>query len=241
MILNKNIEVKSFGSLFFDEIPQVIGAQYSGEDFFIGDSVSKLTIPWCRIGQKWIATENILLNIAWQELAARNLIRGNPVKIDGQYYLCRILNGDAIGVGDTEWDKALISTTRDDEFWHWQSHFSWSSRLHEEEDGTRKAYVHGGTSANDINFFLVAARYSRIGFRPVLEPMAPPKAITKRAIGKHIQVYGPAGKVGGVLKDFSEYDLVIEGDLFDGTDDWMATDGKTITVDRGQLVYWNRA
>lgn len=85
MILNKNIEVKSFGSLFFDEIPQVIGAQYSGEDFFIGDSVSKLTIPWCRIGQKWIATKNILLNIAWQELAARNLIRGNPVKIDGQY------------------------------------------------------------------------------------------------------------------------------------------------------------
>ena len=39
MILKKNIEVKSFGSLFFDEIPQVIGAQYSGEDFFIGDSV----------------------------------------------------------------------------------------------------------------------------------------------------------------------------------------------------------
>jgi len=54
-------------------------------------------------------------------------------------------------------------------------------------------------------------------------------------------VYGPAGKVGGVLKDFSEYDLVIEGDLFDGSNDWMATDGKTITVDRGQLVYWNRA
>jgi len=74
-----------------------------------------------------------------------------------------------------------------------------------------------------------------------LEPMVPPKVITKRTIGQHICVYGPTGKVGGILKDFSEYDLVIEGDLFDGTDDWMATDGKTITVDRGQLVYWNRA
>ena len=54
-------------------------------------------ITWLKFSHNYktllVADRAIKHSISWDNIQAQNLVKGKPIKINGQYYLCRLMRG----------------------------------------------------------------------------------------------------------------------------------------------------
>ena len=79
-----------------------------------------------------------------------------------------------------------------------------------------------------------------VGFRPVLEPLAPEPLISDALIRADLKVYGPDTAIIGQLVEYTDYDLVIELSAQQPSPmerKWGGKDGKHIIIDRTAVIW----
>ena len=231
-------EIVNLGSLYLNGQPKDLGVEYNGEVLSFGNTIPGKTIPFVKWGELLVASQCVCSNIRWEQLNKAGYILGRPVKIDGVPYLCRSLKvGDENDVPN-EWDSILDDLGEDDNLWHWRGHFFWGQEVSKYEASFRA--VRGYLSARYWNYFNAAYRYVDVGFRPVLEPLAPEPLISGSLIGATLKLYGPNKAFSGRLEEFSDYDLVIEPSaqqLIPADCKWVSKDGGRIIVERSAITW----
>ena len=83
-------------------------------------------------------------------------------------------------------------------------------------------------------------RRVHVGFRPVLEPLAPEPLISDALIGSSFRIYGPDEDVCGQLVNFSDYDLVVHPapqQILCSGYKWASAIGSHIIIDRSAIVW----
>ena len=232
------MEIKNFGTVYLDGQPYVPGAESNGRVISFGDTVSEKAIPFVRWKSLWVASQCVCINISWEQLSKAGYIFGCPVKIDGTFYLCRSLEvGEEKGVPN-EWDSILDDLGEDDGLWHWSDGYFWGHETSKNQASYRA--VRGWVSARFWNGRNATSRYVSVGFRPVLEPLAPEPLISGSLIGATLKLYGPNKAFSGRLEEFSDYDLVIEPSaqqLIPADCKWVSKDGGRIIVERSAITW----
>ena len=231
-------EIVNLGSLYLNGQPKDLGVEYDGEVLSFGNTIPGKTIPFVKWGKLLVASQCVCTNISWDELNKAGYIFGCPVKIDGTFYLCRSLKvGEKNGVPN-EWDSILDNLGEDDNLWHWRGHFFWGQEVSKYDASTRA--VRGCHSARFWNDSNGTSRHVFVGFRPVLEPLAPEPLISGSLIGATLKLYGPNKAFSGRLEEFSDYDLVIEPSaqqLIPADCKWVSKDGGRIIVERSAITW----
>ena len=232
------MEIKNFGTVYLDGQPYVPGAESNGRVISFGDTVSEKAIPFVRWKSLWVASQCVCINISWEQLSKAGYIFGCPVKIDGTFYLCRSLEvGEEKGVPN-EWDSILDDLGEDDGLWHWSDGYFWGHETSKNQASYRA--VRGYHSARYWDNGNAAYRIVSVGFRPVLEPLAPEPLISGSLIGATLKLYGPNKAFSGRLEEFSDYDLVIEPSaqqLIPADCKWVSKDGGRIIVERSAITW----
>ena len=231
-------EIVNLGSLYLNGQPKDLGVEYNGEVLSFGNTIPGKTIPFVKWGELLVASQCVCSNIRWEQLNKAGYILGRPVKIDGVPYLCRSLKvGDENDVPN-EWDSILDDLGEDDNLWHWRGHFFWGQEVSKYEASTRA--VRGYLSARYWYNRSATYRSVNVGFRPVLEPLAPEPLISGSLIGATLKLYGPNKAFSGRLEEFSDYDLVIEPSaqqLIPADCKWVSKDGGRIIVERSAITW----
>ena len=232
------MEIKNFGTVYLDGQPYVPGAESNGRVISFGDTVSEKAIPFVRWKSLWVASQCVCINISWEQLSKAGYIFGCPVKIDGTFYLCRSLEvGEEKGVPN-EWDSILDDLGEDDGLWHWSDGYFWGQETSRHLTSHRA--VRGWVSARNWSYCHATYRNVLVGFRPVLEPLAPEPLISGSLIGATLKLYGPNKAFSGRLEEFSDYDLVIEPSaqqLIPTDCKWVSRDGNRIIIDRSAITW----
>ena len=232
------MEIKNFGTVYLDGQPYVPGAESNGRVISFGDTVSEKAIPFVRWKSLWVASQCVCINISWEQLSKAGYIFGCPVKIDGTFYLCRSLEvGEEKGVPN-EWDSILDDLGEDDGLWHWSDGYFWGHETSKNQASYRA--VRGYHSARFWGCTYATYRDVIVGFRPVLEPLAPEPLISGSLIGATLKLYGPNKAFSGRLEEFSDYDLVIEPSaqqLIPADCKWVSKDGGRIIVERSAITW----
>lgn len=147
--------------------------QYDGKaTISLGTSVPGKSITWIKPnGSNLLVADRALLsNVSWNDLNSYGFVAGRRVKINNQFFRCRLLLVGEELDDPNEWDEILNKTGEQNFLWNWREMFFWGV------DGygdTSLRSVRGYDSAryhSVLNFWL---RDSVIGFRPVLEPICP--------------------------------------------------------------------
>ena len=79
-----------------------------------------------------------------------------------------------------------------------------------------------------------------VGFRPILEPLAPEPLISDALIRADLKVYGPDTAIIGQLVEYTDYDLVMAPNTklsLPRKCRWVRRDGKRIIIDRTAIVW----
>ena len=176
-------DIFKFGTLYlgdkaqhFPEKPAVNGdiPQYDGSSTI---SISPVTreeepITWIKpYGINILIADRVLLTkVSWKDLNRNGFVNGKEIVIEGQHFRCRLLH-----VGNTEdvpneWDKVLDATNENNALWHWKDMYFWGSDVPILRASTRA--VRGWVSARHWHDDTATTRHVRVGFRPVLEPLA---------------------------------------------------------------------
>ena len=232
------MEIKNFGTVYLDGQPYVPGAESNGRVISFGDTVSEKAIPFVRWKSLWVASQCVCINISWEQLSKAGYIFGCPVKIDGTSYLCRSLEVGEESDVPNEWDSILDDLGEDDSLWHWSEQFFWGQETSKNQASHRA--VRGWVSARYWYSHDATLRYVNVGFRPVLEPLAPEPLISGSLIGATLKLYGPNKAFSGRLEEFSDYDLVIEPSaqqLIPADCKWVSKDGGRIIVERSAITW----
>ena len=232
------MEVKSFGSLYLNGRPSVLNAEYGGGNISLGDTVPEEAIPFVKWKDLWVASEIICPNAGWNDLEKYNFITGWPIRIDGVLYLCRSLRVGEERDVPNEWDSILDELGEDDSLWHWSKQLFWGQEISKKRGSFRA--VRGRHSARYWNDLSATTRHVTVGFRPVLEPLAPEPLISDALIRADLKVYGPDTAIIGQLVEYTDYDLVIELSAQQPSPmerKWAGKDGKHIIIDRSAIVW----
>ena len=232
------MEIKNFGTVYLDGQPYVPGAESNGRVISFGDTVSEKAIPFVRWKSLWVASQCVCINISWEQLSKAGYIFGCPVKIDGTSYLCRSLEVGEESDVPNEWDSILDDLGEDDSLWHWSEQFFWGQETSKNQASHRA--VRGWVSARRWNYYTATYRYVNVGFRPVLEPLAPEPLISDTLVGSNLEIYSSGPMFDGKLVDFSDYDLVISPGspctISDGCR-WASMIGGNIVIER-EAISW---
>ena len=232
------MEVKSFGSLYLNGRPSVLNAEYGGGNISLGDTVPEEAIPFVKWKDLWVASEIICPNAGWNDLEKYNFITGWPIRIDGVLYLCRSLKVGEERDVPNEWDSILDELGEDDSLWHWSKQLFWGQEISKKRGSFRA--VRGRHSARYWNDLSATTRHVTVGFRPVLEPLAPEPLISDALIRADLKVYGPDTAIIGQLVEYTDYDLVMvsNADLrLPQQCQWARRDGKHIIIDRTAVIW----
>ena len=232
------MEVKSFGSLYLNGRPSVLNAEYGGGNISLGDTVPEEAIPFVKWKDLWVASEIICPNAGWNDLEKYNFITGWPIRIDGVLYLCRSLRVGEERDVPNEWDSILDELGEDDSLWHWSKQLFWGQEISKKRGSFRA--VRGRHSARYWNDLSATTRHVTVGFRPVLEPLAPEPLISDALIRADLKVYGPDTAIIGQLVEYTDYDLVMAPNTklsLPRMCRWVRRDGKRIIIDRTAIVW----
>ena len=232
------MEVKNFGSLYLNGRPSVLNAEYSGGNISLGDTVPEEAIPFVKWKDLWVASEIICPNAGWNDLEKYNFITGWPIRIDGVLYLCRSLRVGEERDVPNEWDSILDELGEDDSLWHWSKQLFWGQEISKKRGSFRA--VRGRHSARYWNDLSATTRHVTVGFRPVLEPLAPEPLISDALIRADLKVYGPDTAIIGQLVEYTDYDLVMAPNTklrLPRKCQWVRRDGKRIIIDRAAIVW----
>ena len=157
----------------------------------ISDTVYGQEIYWFEVGDLLIAVEPVLYSVSYGALETLGLVHGRQITIDGKAYNCRLIQ--AIQEGEPRMSDEMDDLEKVAHGW---SVFSRKRFLSQEGDFNRIL----GTAA---------PTYLSMGYAwyPVLEPLAQkPEAL----VGKKVLLdTGSRGIVSGMLKDASDYELLI--------------------------------
>ena len=232
------MEVKNFGSLYLNGRPSVLNAEYGGGNISLGDTVPEEAIPFVKWKDLWVASEIICPNAGWNDLEKYNFITGWPIRIDGVLYLCRSLRVGEERDVPNEWDSILDELGEDDSLWHWSKQLFWGQEISKKRGSFRA--VRGRHSARYWNDLSATTRHVTVGFRPVLEPLAPEPLISDALIRADLKVYGPDTAIIGQLVEYTDYDLVMAPNTklrLPRKCQWVRRDGKRIIIDRAAIVW----
>lgn len=199
-----------FGSLYLDDIPANIGAEYqAGQTISFGSATLNKVISWVPVNGRLIADQCLLTGISWDDLDAQGLVFGKEIKIHDFKFQVRLLKvGNAQGVSN-EWDASLDTVGSDDSLWHWSGVFFWGQDT-ANIDATNRM-CRGYSSVHCSTWFSSANQSSGLGFRPLLEPLpADPFALRH---GQEVLIIGNDGAVMGNLMDTTPYDLILQTKL----------------------------
>ena len=231
-------EIVNLGSLYLNGQPKDPEVEYNREVLTFGNTITGKTIPFVKWGKLLVASQCVCTNIRWDELNKAGYIFGCPVKIDGTFYLCRSLEvGEEKDVSN-EWDSILDDLGEDDGLWHWSEQFFWGQETSKNQASFRA--VRGYHSARYWNDSYATYRSVGVGFRPVLEPLAPEPLISDALIRADLKVYGPDTAIIGQLVEYTDYDLVMApnaGLCLPRKCQWARKDGKRIIIDRAAIVW----
>lgn len=198
--------VKFLGTLCLDGQPTDPGKNYSNEKISIGDTVPEKAIPFLPWGKGLVATLPICANISWNELNEAGFATGKIIKIDGHYFLCRLIQVGQEEGAPNEWDNILAVYGRlETAYWHPNLRF-WGQES--SSDGSGCHHIRGGM-AQQVSKVTDNEKSFLIGFRPFLEPFEP-LSVNSRHIGKEVRLFGKGGSITGILKSSDEYDFVVE-------------------------------
>lgn len=201
-------EVVKFGTLYFNGRPQNSGAVFNEQPIALGDTVAGKELEWVKIGVGYVAAHVICGSISWDDLDAVNYVFGIPIKIDGRWFLCRCLHTGAQKGVSNEWDAILDVAGDDDNIWHWKETSFWGQ---ETTDNSRQKSVRGGGNAKFWMALAPDLRYSKLGFRPILEPLLPGTTDVSKLLGRRLSLIDRNGKpITGNLESFDDYDLVLD-------------------------------
>ena len=232
------MEIKNFGTVYLDGQLYFPGAESNGRVISFGDTVSEKAIPFVRWKSLWVASQCVCINISWEQLSKAGYIFGCPVKIDGTFYLCRSLEvGEEKGVSN-EWDSILDDLGEDDGLWHWDDQYFWGQETSRKEASYRA--VRGWVSARHWDGHDATFRGVGVGFRPILEPLAPEPLISDALIRADLKVYGPDTAIIGQLVEYTDYDLVMApnaGLRLPRKCQWARRDGKHIIIDQTAVIW----
>ena len=232
------MEIKNFGSLYLNGQPSELNAVYGGGDISLGDTVPGKAIHFVKWKDLWVASEIICPNASWNDLEKYNFITGWPIRIDGVLYLCRSLKVGEERDVPNEWDSILDELGEDDSLWHWSKQLFWGQEISKKRGSFRA--VRGRHSARYWNDLSATTRHVTVGFRPVLEPLAPEPLISDALIRADLKVYGPDTAIIGQLVEYTDYDLVMAPNTklrLPRKCQWARRDGKRIIIDRAAIVW----
>ena len=232
------MEIKNFGSLYLNGQPSELNAVYGGGDISLGDTVPGKAIHFVKWKDLWVASEIICPNASWNDLEKYNFITGWPIRIDGVLYLCRSLKVGEERDVPNEWDSILDELGEDDSLWHWSKQLFWGQEISKKRGSFRA--VRGRHSARYWNDLSATTRHVTVGFRPVLEPLAPEPLISDALIRADLKVYGPDTAIIGQLVEYTDYDLVMAPNTklsLPRKCRWVRRDGKRIIIDRTAIVW----
>ena len=232
------MEIKNFGSLYLNGQPSELNAAYGDEAISLGDTVPGKAIHFMKWKDLWVASEIICPNASWNDLEKYNFITGWPIRIDGVLYLCRSLKVGEERDVPNEWDSILDELGEDDSLWHWSKQLFWGQEISKKRGSFRA--VRGRHSARYWNDLSVTTRHVTVGFRPVLEPLAPEPLISDALIRADLKVYGPDTAIIGQLVEYTDYDLVMAPNTklrLPRKCQWVRRDGKRIIIDRAAIVW----
>ena len=231
-------EIIKLGCLQLNRQPKGLGVKYNGEVLSFGDTDPLKAIPFVKWGKLLVASQCVCTNISWDELNKAGYIFGWPVKIDGAPYLCRSLKAGEERDVPNEWDSILDDLGEDDGLWHWSDGYFWGQETSRRFASHRA--VRGYYSARFWNGDGATQRSVYVGFRPVLEPLAPASLISGAMIGAGLKVYGPDADISGELVEVTDYDLVIEPSaqqLIPADCKWVSRDGGRIIIERSAITW----
>ena len=231
-------EIIKLGCLQLDRQPKGLGVKYNGEVLSFGDTDPVKAIPFVKWGNLLVAARCICANISWNELNHFGFIFGWPIRIDGIPYLCRYLKAGIEVDAPNEWDSILNDLGEDDSLWHWSGVYFWGQEILEGWGPLR--VCRGCSSARIWECNNASFRSTCIGFRPVLEPLAPTPPATDTLIGTRLKIYGPNGDICGKLVDFNDYDLIVHPapqQMLHSSCKWAYTSEENIIVDWTAIVW----
>ena len=250
------------GSMYFGNDLAKLGDKYPGQgEISFGNSVEDSIISWVPVNSVLIADRVLCNSISWNDLLKMGYIWGTPVRIDGKAYLCRVLKKEEKENKVCEWSDSMTRVGSDAFIWHWGGIYSFSQDTFETSDLARlndtvTCRGYGGKFAFAWAWANIDLRSKDFGFRPVLVPL--PEEITlvdESLIGSHVKVFSNMGWITSRVKDFTDYDLVLDGivdaepmrDNADPLEGWVSWPGERdsivdiskteIFVDRSSIIY----
>lgn len=237
------VESIMLGSLYFDGVPQEVGAGYSFKVMSLGDTVSGKEIWWLKLKSgAMIADKCVCVNVSWDQLNENHLVFGALAQINGRPYLCRCPKVGSRNYIPNEWDDLLNKVGINLGTTNWKQAFFWG----QEAPGTgskEAAYrvVRGHESARYWGMFLSTNQFNFFGFRPVLEPLMAVPEDFEPLLGQHVTAMGPGWEnASGILAAYSDYDLMLKSPApLPDACTWAVPAGKHIIVDRAS-VSWLR-
>ena len=232
------MEINNFGSLYLNGQPSELNAVYGGGDISLGDTVPGKAIHFVKWKDLWVASEIVCLSASWNDLEKNNYITGWPIRVDGVLYLCRSLKVGEESDVPNEWDSILDDLGEDDGLWHWSDGYFWGQETSRHLTSNRA--VRGWVSARYWGDNTATNRNVYVGFRPVLEPLAPEPLISDALIGSSFRIYGPDEDVCGQLVNFSDYDLVVHPapqQILCSGYKWASAIGSHIIIDRSAIAW----
>lgn len=223
------------GSLYLDDHPVEIGAEYvPSQSIKVGGTITGKEIIWVVVNGILIADRCILTNVTWDDLNFNSLVFGKHITIGGYHYKTRLLKvGPEVDVPN-EWDAALDAVGEDNELWHWGSEFFWGQETPTSLQASSRAY-RGYHSVRYWGWFDWLFRYSGLGFRPALVPLASEiHSHSPVVLGQQLMIWSGQNIAWGCLEDVTDYDIVLSdwrGTVLDNPScGWTIVDGKLVAT-----------
>ena len=201
------VEIIKLGTLYLNGLR--LGASFHYEEgiLTIKDTVPGKELQWIKAGDLLVSERCLCCNISWDDLNEMGYIYGRAITIDGKEYICRSLSG-GIRNGPNEWDKILDEVGEDDELLHWKRMHFWCQEMASSEE---KRVVRGYRNARYRHYGWANTQDTRVGLRPVLEPVVAIPPDLSPLIGKKVRVaISGWSNIEGVLLEFDSYDLVLQ-------------------------------
>lgn len=202
-----------FGSLLLDGESTEPGVEFKpGQSIRISDGDS---LSWIVVNDLLIADRPLLVNVSWNDLAELGLVYGAQMLVNGQRFICRLLQVGSQEDEPNEWDSALDRVGYSNDLWHWQDIYFWG-----QERVSPLCYaVRGHNSARHRNSSERSYRNSYYGFRPALQPIP----AIHLDLGKRICAIGGQSILYGTLLEATDYDLLVQPDSasrLEAVDNW---------------------